>query len=1124
MAIDKIYTDGYTIITHFKTQSLTDSIREFQAVDGSSEFDPVIFNSYSTNSISSVISDTVASNTKFSDTLYSVLGTPKLSVFSDGYGNFIILNRDILKSEGAGSFDTDYGVNYSLHTYTDLLESSKGFTSATIVTDTNQEVSNNYYIIYPAKTGAVKSISVDLSLPYVDANGNQLIDCQNETDPDFGNTVKDTTIFKLGSLKGHVDSNFGEINADPIGSSQPFYTNFYYPDLDGTPQFKHIVIPVKVNPVPKNLDTVHLGAIVFDPDLDLFRFRFINDIDESSEFTYLKYSNGYNEDYKYLRPYSYIIENGIATPETSTQMFVCTFTGFSFSNPSNLEGLKATAFKTWNSTTNHFDISGEPPGSDWHSLYSQLPVEFGNRLFPLTDNTILNTIYRYGENEGTLTAWGESTDLEKNNNVGYFNIAYGTKHGFILMRLHSYAPILLSPSNPDGVEVHVPGGKWDYQAEDGTFPFQEAGGFTPISMAFSPDNNYLYTVVANPSDRTIRYICIYNMTNPDASAINSSAVIIENPFNALVKSVTQLPNGKMLFISDTGGEYTMTSGVADTESGVLSVGTTIESNYDFSVGHAYSLHSTANATNTWKGSNDPVPNTNVITLDATPSLDPYVLTPQGYLDVENIANGLTATEAFNSSNTDTWEHSVTITDAAKIPLVSAKTQIIDGSIHLEVFNPNTLESYYSDVLYDEYVSENFLSNPTSLSYVKLGSPANHYAIIIDYVEGNPIGEAFLGFYGPFKNIDQNSSFVGYTYSVVCIVDISDTSNLNIILPEDINNPSTGFFDPTAKYAIACSGFTATTETGLEAIDQTYGCKRFISLDGNDTYAIQLSNSDGDNGNNVNDIILDNNLRAGITILNISDTSNSQNSLTYDPETKTIDAFAARGATGQNLGFRLPDSFGVAGDTGGNEPTHSFSCVSHDATRLAAIFYNETAFSLNIINIDDNLNPSTILAIADVEFQNTMVEFLNLGDGYTITGAEFSANKKNLYLFCKGAIGYNIFKIEVGALTNPLFNSEGVHYEIPNSAKTTVSQYYYTQAIGQSDARPNFVLPLGVSAELLTDAAIQNSQATGMFKGLDNVIYLTNTNSTVLGRIVNADHVTGESNNITTHIKAGISLL
>lgn len=127
MAIDKIYTDGYLVIKHYESQSLTSNIRDF-ITDG---IDPVIFNSYSTNSLSSIITDSKLTDTKFSEVLYSALGTPKLSMFSDGYGHFIILNRDILNTDP--TLTIDYGVSgIFANGSADMLEASKGFTTCFI--------------------------------------------------------------------------------------------------------------------------------------------------------------------------------------------------------------------------------------------------------------------------------------------------------------------------------------------------------------------------------------------------------------------------------------------------------------------------------------------------------------------------------------------------------------------------------------------------------------------------------------------------------------------------------------------------------------------------------------------------------------------------------------------------------------------------------------------------------------------------------------------------------------------------------------------------------------------------------------------------------------------------------
>lgn len=1116
MAIDKIYTDGYSVIKHYESQSLTSNIRDF-ITDG---IDPVIFNSYSTNSLSSVITDSKLTDTKFSEVLYSVLGTPKLSMFSDGYGHFIILNRDILNTDP--TLTVDYGVpGIFANGSNDMLETSKGFTTCFLsdpfTSETTEDVSNVYYTIY-ANNDGIQKLTLDLTQPYVTAAGDEIIDCQNTTDPDFGNTTNNTLLLTHHGLKDATDDLHGEINTEDPGSAGVWYSNFSKNIGYNYALTKHIVVPIKHSAVPTNDEKVYLGLIAFDKDIDAFQFRFINETAASSTTSYGKYSNGYNENYTSLKGY-----NNMNSPLNSDDTYICTFTGFSFNSVSNLEGLKTTAFKMWDNSSKTFNIQDVDPGNSWDMLYQQLPVEFGNRLLPLTDYTILNTLFQ-GSSDAT-SEWGNSTAEDKNTNVGYFNIAYGTKHGFILMRLHSYAPILLSPQNADGIEVHVPGGKWDYQASDGTFPFQEAGGFTPISMAFSPDNNYLYTVIAHPEDRTIRYVCIYDMTNPDADAITSSATIIENPFDAQLKSVSLLPNGKILISSVSSGEYIITNGLSDTLLGVLSINQKIDSEYNFNVNHSYFLHSTATDTNSWKGSEDPLTSTDAVSLSATPGLTPVALTPQGFLDIENPINKLTTTELFNTDNSNTWVNSVTITDASKIALVSAKIEIIEGSTHLEVFNPTTGSIYLNEVLNSEYIYEDFYTNPTSLSYVKLASPLNHYAIVINYIDDNPLSSDYLGFFGPAQNVNQSSAFVGYAYGVVCIVDISDSANINVIT--DMKLTSAGTYNENLTFPLATNFSMLNDTSGINLFPQTYGNTRFVSLKDDDTYAIELYNTDGDVNNNMSDVVLTLNLRAQINIFNISNPASSVGSqLTYDTSTKIITPPSS--PDNSNFSYFLPDAFGTVGDTGGNEPTHSFSCVSHDASKLAAIYYNETAFSLSILALDPTTSVATnVEAILDVSASEAVLSQLNHGNGYVISGVEFSANKRNLYiLIVQGTTStpgrkFLVIKIDIGTNTDPT-----LVYEIGTPSIVYVNSYYYSPVVGQSAAYQDFNLPAGVSGDLLSDSTFQdNTSIVGMFKGLDhNIYFLTDaTDNPALGVIVNPDHIENSNNSNTKFIKAGIPL-
>jgi hypothetical protein len=354
--------------------------------------------------------------------------------------------------------------------------------------------------------------------------------------------------------------------------------------------------------------------------------------------------------------------------------------------------------------------------------------------------------------------------------------------------------------------------------------------------------------------------------------------------------------------------------------------------------------------------------------------------------------------------------------------------------------------------------------------------------------------------------------------------VSDSANINVIT--DIKLTDAGTYNENLTFPLVTNFSMLNDSGGINLFAQTYGNTRFVSLKDDDTYAIELYNNDGDVNNNMSDVVLTENLKAQINIFNISNPASSVGSqLTYDTSTKIVKPASSPGS---NFSYFLPDAFGTVGDTGGNEPTHSFSCVSHDASKLAAIYYNETAFSLSILALDPTTSVATnVEAILDVSASEAVLSQLNHGNGYVISGVEFSANKRNLYiLIVQGTTStagrkFLLIKIDIGTNTDPT-----LVYEIGTSEIVYVHSYYYSPVVGQSAAYQNFNLPAGVSADLLSDTTFQNTTSiVGMFKGLDhNIYFLTNaTDNPALGVIVNPDHIENSSNSNTKYIKAGIPL-
>ena len=141
--------------------------------------------------------------------------------------------------------------------------------------------------------------------------------------------------------------------------------------------------------------------------------------------------------------------------------------------------------------------------------------------------------------------------------IGCYVVAYGIPHGIILMYMNEYGQFL--PLEDSGVELHIPGGKYEFANVNN--PVTATGGFTPLSMVFSPFDNYLYTIVENP-ETFVREICIYNVSTialgqkgTDAIPILESAISIPNPFSGELTRVDRGDDGSIYFFSHNSNEY-----------------------------------------------------------------------------------------------------------------------------------------------------------------------------------------------------------------------------------------------------------------------------------------------------------------------------------------------------------------------------------------------------------------------------------------------------------------------------------------------------------------------------------------------------------------------------------------
>jgi len=201
--------------------------------------------------------------------------------------------------------------------------------------------------------------------------------------------------------------------------------------------------------------------------------------------------------------------------------------------------------------------------------YQSSPVVIGNKLTACNQTTDLNSVsYKVSNNIkinfGFQKIYGynfpsvESEDLKNGNYIGAFHLAIGVEHGFILTKVSNTNLSLLDPT-VDGIELHVPGGNEDM--------LNTTGGWTPISMQFSPDDNFLYTIVQNPIASSDRKIAIYPINSggshgcvaANGKEILDQVVIVDNGLTGSLQKVTLQSDGAIYIWSSTSEYYKISS-------------------------------------------------------------------------------------------------------------------------------------------------------------------------------------------------------------------------------------------------------------------------------------------------------------------------------------------------------------------------------------------------------------------------------------------------------------------------------------------------------------------------------------------------------------------------------------
>ena len=998
----------------------------------------------------------------------------------------------------------------------------------------------NNYIVQPHWNGNIYVTNINLNLPQNTSSGEASVDpCIDSSS--YGNFESvHKLLHQISELLKSSNATQLEtfLNRLQIIDSKTEIINevLLYGDLDINNSYmwtKYFIMPVKTSLSPLNNEEVTFAIVAFDKNLSAFTTKLI---------TFAATPEVNNE-------IVYITNNGILTGASNNYSKVLTFNniangeiilsffkGFSFNTSDNqgYSGLEITSKKEWSLSSKTFSGTSE---ESYAADFNYYPVECGNRLLSLTSNEIINNAsIGYDPLAPSISDVGANLTEEIASNIGYFNVAYGTAHGVILMRIHSYCPIMIPPSDPDGIELHIPGGNWNYQKEDGSFPFRESGGYTPVSMVFSPDNNFLYTIVAKPNDRTEKYICIYNLSSLDAETMSVTAKVLEDPFDAGLKSVDLLENGNILFSSNNGEEHILTIGDCDLQTTVDNISASSTGHqYNFGVSPIKRIHNTSNDVSTWKTSNTSV--TPVQKLVHT--TDTQILTPKGYLDLNDIPSGLTEYKSFNTeSNEANVIATELILDNNGAPLLFVKLKKYSNVAQTTIIDLKDNEILYNYSVTADRLHATFYEEAECISVIKLASSENTYGILVNAATHDlysPIDIAQSSMFG----LDISAESInGYNRTIIATVTIDPSKDNGYELITVFDKPpnysgggSNAFGNTKIKSLVVFPNASVAVSDGPTILKpQTYGAIKFISLEADSTHAIVLENSDNAAGYSSSDVSSTTPLRLGIKIINISDNSTGLKLISY-PGIDIIEPFepsaydAATSFVVENV------TSGFIKQSGTHKPVYSHSTVSHDASFIAAFWYNHNSGSTMKIFAPFKSTMSFgsgaakhLVAGFSIGAEQKLNSFLNKNENtYLITSSEFSVNRRNIFLFLKNIddeSDFQIIKIDIGSITNYYNGTEGYAgpystYSIPIENIIEVPTYAYFEDV---------TLPADVSADLLSSSSTQNNTvATGIFKSLNHKMYLLTKDLNTLGLIVNPESIIGADTYQSAVIKSAINL-
>ena len=305
-------------------------------------------------------------------------------------------------------------------------------------------------------------------------------------------------------------------------------------------------------------------------------------------------------------------------------IIISTFSGFSFDGA----GIYSLSGNKWDDALSTLTVSGATATvdlsapSDHEKLISQLPVVIGNRLFEDVGDVKASQIGIGGSNITSYYDEEVTKGTANGNEVGYYKVAYATKHGFILMAIYSQSPFLLRPDD-GGIEAHVCGGD---PTDAGVI---SAGGYTPISMSFSKDNNYLYAILRDP-DTTDKYIGIYDITSNDGGIISSSMQMVADPLDSGISQVITV-GSVVHFLSKDSAEYVRILN-ADTFAGVQAFMLNVNSFVDTNIASSYLPTHTEETPSL---TNDPFIATGSYEVVNNYELSSYIASPRGVLNAND---------------------------------------------------------------------------------------------------------------------------------------------------------------------------------------------------------------------------------------------------------------------------------------------------------------------------------------------------------------------------------------------------------------------------------------------------------------------------------------------------------